>query len=459
MQVKDKVLRFEKVKWKALKWFQPAILKKQSKLEKHRLKKSLVENNFSIPFFAWDRKDKGIFILDGHHREAALKELEQEGVIVPEELPALFYDIKDEAEAKKLILVINAKFSNFEKDKLLDWVKTDFSDFEDLLTDLNYKQIRDIDFFSFDQEVERKLAEQKVEELVDQNIQSSPITYYGGKQKMFKKILMHMPVHDHYVEPFVGGGAVFWKKKRSKLNSINDKMDLITNLYSVLQSPELFGRFQQEVRKLPHSEGVYKRFTEIIKQNKDQDIFSFDSEQRLMLAVVVWFSLIVSFSSSMTNSFGYVRKSTKASPDAQEGHNFSYFNKQNIVLTNNYLSEKLREVQIFKRDALDVIKTLDHEKTFFYIDPPYFNADMSFYAGYTEKDFEDLLGLLTAIKGRFLLSCYDSELLRKYSEPNKWNIKSFEYEVTATLKRETKMKLKRELLVYNYHASDFYVNS
>ncbi len=458
MQVKDKVLKFEKVLWRDLQWFQPESLKKQSKLEKHRLKKSLIENNFSIPFFIWDRGKDGKYILDGHHRETALKELEQEGVVIPDQLPALFYDIKDEAEAKKIILVINAKFSNFEKEQLLDWIKTDFSDFEDLLTDLNYKQIRDVDFFSFDQEIEKKLAEQKLEELIDPNLSKSPITYYGGKQKMLRKILMYVPVHDHYVEPFLGGGAVFWRKIKSKINSVNDKLNLISNLYYVLKNEDMFTLFQREVKGILFSEGIYKKFNTLIKSAKDQDILSFEKKKRVMFAVAVWFCLAVSFSSSMTNSFGYVRKKTKKN-DTPEGHNISYFNKANIILANDYLCEKLREVQIFSRDALDVISTLDTQNTFFYIDPPYFNADMSFYSGYTEADFGALLTTLSEIKGKFLLSCYDSEILQKYAKAKKWSIKSFEFEVTAKGGREDKLKIKREFLVYNYSSSEFYVNS
>jgi DNA adenine methylase len=45
----------------------------------------------------------------------------------------------------------------------------------------------------------------------------TPITYYGGKQKMLKHILPMIPKHTCYVEPFVGGGAVFWAKQQAKV--------------------------------------------------------------------------------------------------------------------------------------------------------------------------------------------------------------------------------------------------
>ena len=40
----------------------------------------------------------------------------------------------------------------------------------------------------------------------------TPISYYGGKQRMASKIVALMPPHTVYVEPFFGGGAVFFAK-------------------------------------------------------------------------------------------------------------------------------------------------------------------------------------------------------------------------------------------------------
>ncbi len=50
----------------------------------------------------------------------------------------------------------------------------------------------------------------------------TPISYYGGKQNMVRHILPLIPVHNLYCEPFVGGGAVYWKKEPSKVEVIND---------------------------------------------------------------------------------------------------------------------------------------------------------------------------------------------------------------------------------------------
>ena len=52
--------------------------------------------------------------------------------------------------------------------------------------------------------------------------QRTPISYYGGKQTMLPHILPLIPEHQIYVEPFFGGGAVFWAKQPAKAEIIND---------------------------------------------------------------------------------------------------------------------------------------------------------------------------------------------------------------------------------------------
>lgn len=61
----------------------------------------------------------------------------------------------------------------------------------------------------------------------------TPITYYGGKQRLLKYILPLIPKHTLYAEPFTGGGAVFFEKEPSDIEVINDtNKALITFLQS-----------------------------------------------------------------------------------------------------------------------------------------------------------------------------------------------------------------------------------
>ena len=64
----------------------------------------------------------------------------------------------------------------------------------------------------------------------------TPITYYGGKQTMLRHIAPLLPVHHLYCEPFFGGGAVFFAKRPSRIEVMNDKDGFVMNFYRQVQS-------------------------------------------------------------------------------------------------------------------------------------------------------------------------------------------------------------------------------
>lgn len=72
----------------------------------------------------------------------------------------------------------------------------------------------------------------------------TPITYYGGKQRLTKAILAMIPPHKIYIEPFFGGGAVFFAKEPSYLEVINDINDNIITFYRVCQDDQAFHDLQ-----------------------------------------------------------------------------------------------------------------------------------------------------------------------------------------------------------------------
>jgi DNA adenine methylase len=140
----------------------------------------------------------------------------------------------------------------------------------------------------------------------------------------------------------------------------------------------------------------------------------------------------------MDGSWGYDKKGNTTTQKIN--------NKRN-ELTGHQLAARLQNVQIECADALYIIQSRDTAESFFYCDPPYFNSNCGHYDGYSDKDFESLLQVLSAIKGKFLLSSYPSDLLTRFVNKHKWGQRSVEQRISVN-KGYGKKKI--EVLTANY---------
>ena len=251
----------------------------------------------------------------------------------------------------------------------------------------------------------------------------TPITYWGGKQKMLNCILPLIPKHSIYTEAFFGGGAVFWAKEPAKVEFINDKSAEIINFYRVLKQD--YTKLKQEIDVTLHSEFQQKQAKAIYLNP--------EGYSEVKRAWAIWTLSHQSFYSILTNTW-------KCSKSRAVG---SQIQSRKELFTDIY-SKRLERTSIFCRDALDVIRKTDHEDTFHYIDPPYFNADMGHYGGYSINDFENLLHLLTTIKGKFMLSSYPSDVLSLYAGKSGWTT------IELDLPRAAGGGRKVEVLTMNY---------
>jgi DNA adenine methylase len=257
----------------------------------------------------------------------------------------------------------------------------------------------------------------------------TPISYYGGKQKLCKKIVELIPEHGLYCEPFIGGAAVFFAKEKSNVEVINDTNRELINFYRVVQND--FVSLEKEVRITLHSRDQFRQASVIYN---NPDMFS-----ELKRAWAVWVSASQSFSSMLDGSWGYERLTGKTA---------TRLNNKKEAFTEE-LAIRLQNVQLECTDALRVIFSRDTDNSFFYCDPPYYNSDCGHYDGYSEADFEELLKLLSSIKGKFLLSSYPSPLLTRYTKQFGWHTQTIEQTVSVNAKAGIR-KPKTEVLTANY---------
>jgi DNA adenine methylase len=258
----------------------------------------------------------------------------------------------------------------------------------------------------------------------------TPISYYGGKQKLAATIIQLLPEHKLYCEPFFGGGAVFFQKPKSYVEVINDVNKEMINFYKIVQTD--FVSLEKEVQITLHSRDLHRKALTIYK---NPDMFS-----ELKRAWAVWTLAAHSFSSIIDGSFGYdIAKPTtsKKIANKREGFTLEY-------------AIRLQEVQIECTDAIRIIKSRDNADALFYCDPPYYNSDCGHYDGYTIEDFEMLLATLSKIEGKFLLSSYPSEILKKYKKEHGWYQVEIEQKVSVANKSNKPPKTKIEVLTSNY---------
>lgn len=249
---------------------------------------------------------------------------------------------------------------------------------------------------------------------------------------MVRHILPMIPSHTLYCEPFCGGAAIFFAKEKSDVEVINDTNKELINFYRVVQND--FISLEKEVRITLHSRSLHHDAKVIYNAPH-----LFNEVKR---AWAVWVMATQSFSALLDGSFGYdIAKNTTTKKIHNAKSNFT-----------EELAVRLQNVQIECTDALRIINSRDSNDTFFYVDPPYYNSDCGHYDGYTIDDFESLLKTLSKIEGKFMLSSYDSKILKQYAKSEGWGQQHFQYSVSVANNAATTKppKKKVEVLTYNY---------
>jgi len=259
----------------------------------------------------------------------------------------------------------------------------------------------------------------------------TPLSYYGGKQQLANRILGMIPEHDVYCEPFCGGAAIFFAKRPSNVEIINDANGEIINFYEVLKRD--FPALEREIEISLHSRKQH-RHARIIRENPDM----FDRVKR---AWAVWMLANGSYGCMMDGGFAYDKTGTtsKKLRNKREGFTADY-------------AIRLQSVQIECCDALRIIGSRDTARTFFYLDPPYVGADQGHYDGYTQMDFDALLGILESIQGKFLLSSFRNESLTEFADRNGWHTVEVRMPSPITHGQGRSPKEKVEVLTANYQA-------
>ena len=143
--IQSRIIATKLIFWRDLKFIQNDNFKELSKEAKHKLKSSIVGNNFTQPFYVWEGEDS-IYCLDGKHRFLLLQELINEGVSVPFELPATFIDCKNKKEAARLVLLFSSQYAKITNEGLNDFLTLNDLDFSELKEQIDIPEFSELRF-------------------------------------------------------------------------------------------------------------------------------------------------------------------------------------------------------------------------------------------------------------------------------------------------------------------------
>ncbi len=129
----SRVVKTAPVQWRQFSYIQQGNFKDISPEAMGKLKKSILDNQFTQPFYVWENpKDGVLYCLDGRHRTLAMEEMSKEGVNIPEELPATFISCVDKQEAARLVLIYSSIYAKVSQEGLFDFITAYELNFDDM---------------------------------------------------------------------------------------------------------------------------------------------------------------------------------------------------------------------------------------------------------------------------------------------------------------------------------------
>jgi len=287
-------------------------------------------------------------------------------------------------------------------------------------------------------------------------------SYIGGKSQIGKWIKDFIPEDiDCYLEPFSGAFWVYFNldlEKYEKLNRVvyNDINEVNCNLFNSLRNPEVFYNFlkNEEVQtKDPKKFG--ERSPEFLKEKfkkYQKNSFSFFKSFDVDNPDYKW---ALEYAFVITQVFSGVKPETSSYIDLKHKYRskFETFrDKVGGVGRNKKYPEYLRKItDVENKDFQEIIEKYDGDKTFIYLDPPYFNTE-SYYSNqsFNSKDHERLSETLKKVESKFALSYYYFDKLEHFYPRDKYRWVFKEFNKASNAKKGENQTKSKELLILNY---------
>lgn len=245
----------------------------------------------------------------------------------------------------------------------------------------------------------------------------------GGKRALAGRLAERITAipHDRYVEPFVGMGGVFFRRRaRPKMEVINDINRDVVNLFRILQRH-------------------YQQFLDVLKWQ----ITSRSEFHRLQAVDPGTLTDL-----ERAARFLYLQRAAFGGKVVGQNFGISFeagarFDLTKLVPMLEDVHERLASVLIERLPFADCIRKYDSRPgTLFYCDPPYWGCTDDYGKDvFSSADFDALRALLEGMQGRFILSLNDTPEVRAIFA--KFTIE----EVQLNYRLSGKVTLAREVII------------
>lgn len=222
----------------------------------------------------------------------------------------------------------------------------------------------------------------------------SVIKYPGSKWAIADWIIQYFPDHHTYLEPFFGSGAVFFRKSRSHIETINDLDGEVVNFFN--QVKDDLENLSKEIYFTPYARDEYER------------TYRENPEDKLRRAV--------NFCIRLNMGYGFRTNGEKVGWKRDiQGRERAYAAEdwKSLPQRLTETAERLRGVQIENRPAIELIQEFNYKTALIYCDPPYLletRSQKQYAKEMTDQDHKDLLEVLRNHKGYAIISGYESKL-------------------------------------------------
>lgn len=233
------------------------------------------------------------------------------------------------------------------------------------------------------------------------NFLQSPLRYPGGKNCIFTFVSSLISENSldgcKYIEPYAGGAGLALRllyEEYADSIVINDLDPLVYSFWTVCVDHS--DRLIEWIEKTPITVETWKKCKKSISQRNYVDVFELASS---------FFFLNRTNISGVLNGgvIGGIQQKGKYKIDAR-------FNKINLIRRIEKIARFSNRIEVTNMDGIDLIKkfTSYSNKTFLYLDPPYYEKGSNLYLNsYKDKDHKNLSKYVSCISNPWLLS-YDN---------------------------------------------------